>query len=259
MKVAAIQMNTVDDARRNEAVAERLIRQAAGAGAGFVALPEVAWFRGRREDASPDAIPGHASRFVGALAEELGIWIHGGTLAETDAASPLPFNTAFVCSPDGRVAATYRKIHLFDIDRPDLKLMESESFGRGDRAIVLPLGAFTLGFVICYDLRFPELWMELRAMGADLFVCPANFTALTGEAHWEVLLRARAIETQSYVMAPAQWGPHPHRDFKAFGRALVADPWGRVLSSCGHEGDGFAMAEIDAAVVSEIRRSMPLR
>lgn len=258
MKAAAVQFNAVDDRARNETELDALIRSAARAGARFVALPEVAWWRGPKGGASAEPVPGPATAFCGALAKELGLWIHGGTVAEIDPGGGLSWNTAFVVDPNGGLAAAYRKIHLFDIDRPDLRLLESESFGRGDRAVTVAVGALTVGLVICYDLRFPGLWQLLRAAGCDAFVCPANFTYPTGEAHWEILLRARAIETQSYVLAPAQWGPHPHRDFKAFGRTMIADPWGRIVASCENEGNGFAIADLDKAVITEVRRSMPV-
>ncbi len=258
MKAAALQFNAINDRALNEEELAALIRSAADAGARFIALPEVAWWRGPKGGASAETIPGPATAFCGALAKELGLWIHGGTVAELDPAGGLPWNTAFLVGPDGELAARYRKIHLFDIDRPDLRLLESESFGRGNRAVTARVGAFVVGLVICYDLRFPELWQALRAAGCDAFVCPANFTYLTGDAHWEILLRARAIETQSYVLAPAQWGPHPHRDFKAYGRALIVDPWGRVIASCGNEGNGFALAELDPELIAEVRRSMPI-
>lgn len=258
MRVAAIQVNSVDDRARNERTLEALVRDAAAAGARLVALPEVAWWRGPKGGSAAEPVPGPATAFAARLAQDLGIWIHGGTLAESDPRGGLPWNTAFLVSPRGDLAATYRKVHLFDINRPDLRVLESESFAPGDRAVTARIEDWTAGLVICYDLRFPALWALGRDAGADLFICPANFTYPTGEAHWEVLLRARAIETQSWVMAPAQWGPHPQRDFRAFGHALIVDPWGRVASSCGDEGDGFALADLDRAQLDSVRRSMPV-
>lgn len=258
MRVAAIQVNSIDDRARNERVLETLIRDAASAGARLVALPEVAWWRGPKGGSAAEPVPGPATAFCARLAQELGIWIHGGTLAEADPRGGLPWNTAFLVAPSGHMVGAYRKVHLFDIDRPDLRVLESESFAPGDRAVTAKVEDWTAGLVICYDLRFPALWARVRDTGADLFICPANFTYPTGEAHWEVLLRARAIETQSWVMAPAQWGPHPHRDFRAFGHALIVDPWGRVASSCGDEGDGFALADLDRTQLESIRRSMPV-
>lgn len=263
LKIAAIQFNAVDDEAANIARIKDLVTSAAKGGAQFVALPEVAWFRGRGCDVIGDSIPGRATAALEPLARELGIWIHGGSLAEDASAlhelkGARFFNTSFVVSPDGSIAGVYRKIHLFDVDLPDLKVLESETYRSGSELVTASAGPFTLGMVVCYDLRFPGLWQKLRTAGADLFVCPANFTRPTGEAHWEVLLRARAIETQSYVVAPGQWGAHPHRNFEAYGRTLIIDPWGRILAEAGTEGDAVIMADADPEIVRNVRSHMPV-
>jgi predicted amidohydrolase len=263
LKIAAIQFNAVDDEAANIARILDLVRRAAADGAKLIALPEVAWFRGRGCDVVPDTIPGRATAVLEPLARELGVWIHGGSLAEAGGENASAnearfFNTSFVVAPDGSIAGVYRKIHLFDVEMPEMRIMESDTYRPGSELVTANAGPFTLGMVVCYDLRFPGLWQKLRTAGADLFVCPANFTRPTGEAHWEVLLRARAIETQSYVVAPGQWGPHPHRDFEAYGRTLIIDPWGKILAEAGAEGDAIVTADADPTVVAKVRGHMPV-
>lgn len=258
MKVAVLQYNSIDNEVANLIGLEALIREAAAAGAELVALPEVAYYRGKSFDAEADHMPGRVTRFCQKLATDLGIWIHGGTFAETVAGNKKLFNTSFLVSPGGKTEAVYRKVHLFDVDLPDLRLLESETFDRGHELVTAPMDGLTAGMLICYDLRFPGIWGALRARGADLFLLPVNFTAATGEAHWEVLLRARAIETQSYVAAPAQWGPHPHKNFSSYGRAMIVDPWGRIVAEAGREGNAVVIADVDPATIAAIRSNMPV-
>lgn len=264
MKVSVLQLASVDDEAANMKKLEALIRSAAAEGARLVVLPEVAYYRGRSAEGIPDRLPGRATAFIAKLAKELGLFIHGGSFAETSAQTSKLYNTSFVVDTAGHVAAVYRKIHLFDVDLPELRLMESDTFAPGSELVTAPLAdpagpdRFTLGMLVCYDLRFPGVWMALRARGADLFTLPVNFTYKTGEAHWEVLLRARAIETQSYVAASAQWGVHPHKNFSAYGRAMIIDPWGTILAAADTEGDAVVTAEVSSARVAEIRTSMPV-
>jgi predicted amidohydrolase len=258
MNLAVIQFNAVDDEERNRAGIERLLREAAEAGAEIAALPEAAWFRGPRDEIEPDLLPGRVSDFLAPLAAELNLTIHAGSIATAIPESDKTRNTSFLVTPDGAIRGVYHKIHLFDVEFENLRLFESEAHEPGDAIVVEPHRDFTFGMTICYDLRFPELWHALAAHGADLFFCPANFTFRTGEAHWETLLKARAIETQSYVAASAQWGPHPGRDFSAYGRSMIIDPWGEILAAAETTGDAILVAALRPERLAEVRRAMPV-
>ncbi|MEK8022340.1 MAG: carbon-nitrogen hydrolase family protein [Candidatus Hydrogenedentota bacterium] len=264
MKISVLQVRSIDDETVNLAKLDTMIRTAAAEGSKLVVLPEVAYYRGRSSEATPDHLPGRATKFICHLAKELGIWIHGGSFAESIPGSNKCFNTAFLSSPEGNIASVYRKIHLFNVDLPDLRLMESDTFDPGRELITAPVidadgaNSFTIGMLVCYDLRFPAVWSALRDRGANVFALPVNFTWKTGEAHWEVLLRARAIETQSYVAASAQWGEHPHKNFSAYGRAMIVDPWGVILAQAGTEGDIVISADISLEYLESVRRTMPV-
>lgn len=256
MKVAAIQFSAIDDTPANLSGLEPLIRSAHASGARLIALPETVYYRGKLGSTPALDIPNDATDFISRIAKELGVWIHGGTFAEKTGAKA--HNTSFVCDPSGHLVAKYRKVHLFDVEIPDMTITESKHTKPGDEAVDLAIGDFRAGLLTCYDLRFPGIWSVLRERGVDLFILPANFTRKTGEAHWEILLRARAVETQSYVVAPGQWGFHPGIEVPTYGRSMIIDPWGRILADAGMEGDGFAIADLDPAVVMETRRNMPV-
>jgi predicted amidohydrolase len=255
---AAVQMSSGADKAANLARALALIREAAARGARLVVLPEVFAWRGPRaeEAAAAEPVPGPTTAALGALAGELGIVLCAGSLLETVAGEPRPYNTSCVFDPRGALVARYRKLHLFDVELPGrVSVRESATRAPGTEVVTVPTALGTLGLSICYDLRFPELYRALVRAGAEILLVPSAFTFPTGAAHWEVLCRARAVENQCYVIAPDQTGTSPH-GFADYGDSLIADPWGRVLARAG-DGDGVVTAEIDRASLARIRRELP--
>jgi predicted amidohydrolase len=260
MKIAAIQMCSGLNPDDNLAALTPMVAEAAAAGARYVLTPEVALiFPENRDQLRSVAAPfeGHPQLAgVGALARQHGIFLQVGSL-------PIPLedgrfaNRSVLFGPDGEQVATYDKIHLFDADIAGLNAYrESATYRGGDAAVVVPLEDFTLGFSICYDMRFPRLYNALAKAGATLIAVPAAFTVPTGEAHWHVLLRARAIETGSYVIAAAQGGSHPNGR-STYGHSIIIDPWGRVIAELEHDKPGVLLADIDAAAVTEARQRVP--
>jgi predicted amidohydrolase len=192
------------------------------------------------------------------LARRHGIHVHGGSLVENGGEKL--FNTTVVFDPEGREIARYRKIHLFDITGPDgTGYRESALYGAGDRLVSFTAGGITFGCTICYDMRFAEEYIALRRAGAEAILVPSNFTLQTGKDHWEVLLRARAIESQCWILAAASWGQYEERGAQrsVYGHSLVADPWGHVVAKVS-DGTGWATARIDPAVTARVRRDMPV-
>ncbi len=186
------------------------------------------------------------------------MWVHGGSLFERDGGQV--FNTTVVFDRNGREVARYRKMHLFDVTTPDGRsYRESDVVGRGREVVTYEAEGITVGCTICYDLRFPELYLELARRGAELILVPAAFTRETGRDHWEVLLRARAIETQCYVAAPAQWGPFPTETGTAwtYGRSMIVGPWGQVLAQV-QDGTGVAAVELDLDYLRRVRELVPV-
>ena len=255
---AAVQLCSTADVERNLSSAEGLVRQAAARGARLVALPEHFGYLTREGQPAPHAqsLDGPWIARFARLARELHLTLVVGTLSETIPGSALTHNTSVVVTPDGQLLGHYRKIHLFDPALPDLvHLRESDTTLPGTSASAFRSACGTLGLAICYDLRFPELFRTLGLEGVEVFVTPSAFTARTGPDHWEVLLRCRAIENLSYVVAPAQWGQHgPERS--SHGRSMIVDPWGTVLD-CLPAGEGFVLAEIDLASLHETRLRFP--
>lgn len=260
MKIAAIQMCSGLDPEANLAALEPLLAEAAAAGARYVLTPEVTLiFPENRDQLRSVAAPfeGHPQLArIGELARQYGIFIHIGSL-------PIPLadgrfaNRAVLFGPDGQQVALYDKIHLFDADIAGLNAYrESATYKGGDRAVTADLGPIRLGFAICYDMRFPRLFNTLANAGAGLMAVPAAFTVPTGEAHWHVLLRARAIETGSYVIAAAQGGAHANGR-STYGHSLIVDPWGRIIAELDHDRPGVLLAEIDPEAVVEARRRVP--
>ncbi|MGQ9689456.1 MAG: carbon-nitrogen hydrolase family protein [Desulfobaccales bacterium] len=260
MWVAAVQLNSTADIDANLARARELVRLVAARGAELVALPEHFAYLGPedRRPPSAQALDGPLIQEFGALARNLGIFLLLGSFPEIAASEAPPYNTSVLLGRDGTILAAYRKMHLFDIDLPGGPSYQESRFIQPGREVVtspLPGTPFTAGLAVCYDLRFPELFRALVARGANLLLLPAAFTLHTGRDHWEVLLRARAIENQAYVIAPAQWGLHsPGR--RSYGRTLIVDPWGTVLAQAP-DAEGFILAEIDQARLSRLRREMP--
>jgi len=260
MRIALVQMRSGPDPDANLAALLPMLEQAAAGGASYILTPEVTMaFAENREGLAKVAAPFEEHpqlARVGALARQLGIHIHIGSLAV-----PLPdgrfANRSVLFRPDGEVAATYDKIHLFDADIAGLNAYrESATYAGGGQAVTAALGEFTLGMSICYDMRFPALYNSLANAGANLIAVPASFTVPTGQAHWHVLLRARAIETGSYVIAAAQGGRHLNGR-ATYGHSLVIDPWGRVIAELDHDEPGILLADIDLALVAEARQRVP--
>ena len=260
MKIAAIQMCSGLDPAANLAALEPLLAEAADQGARYALTPEVTMiFPENRDQLKSVAAPfeGHPQlAAVGELARRHDMHVHIGSL-------PIPLedgrfaNRSVLFGPDGKQRAIYDKIHLFDADIAGLNAYrESATYKGGEQAVTAALEDFTLGFSICYDMRFPRLYNTLANAGASLMAVPAAFTVPTGQAHWHVLLRARAIETGSYVIAAAQGGSHPNGR-STFGHSLVVDPWGKVLAELEHDRPGVLVAEINRAAVAEARRRVP--
>lgn len=267
-KAGCIQMTAGPELQGNIAQASQLIRQAAGQGADFVLTPENTSFMipGRRNILA-NALPeeGHpALEAFSALARELGIWLLLGSLTidprtREEASKDPPervANRSFLMTPEGMIAARYDKIHMFDVDIPDGQTYrESRTFRPGEDAVTAELPWGKLGMTVCYDVRFAGLYRQLARAGAEFISVPAAFTRFTGQAHWHVLLRARAIETGCFILAPAQCGTHAE-ERQTYGHALIVAPWGEVLADAG-EDPGVVVAEIDPARVSEARSMVP--
>lgn len=259
MRVALCQLRSGDDVEANVACAERLLREAAEGGADLAALPEYTAYLGPRPASIAETLPGGpvGERFA-ALARDHGMWVLGGTLHET--ADGRVFDTAPLYDRNGQLVARYRKIHLYDVELPGQPpFRESASVAPGHELVTHGTDTGRLGLSVCYDVRFPELYRGLMVLGAEVVAVPAQFQALTGEAHWHVLLRARAIENQCFVVAPAQWGAFgaPEDRRRSFGHSLVVDPWGRVLVEAPEEGDGVWFAELDMAELRRVRQMLP--
>ncbi len=256
--VAAVQMSSGPDRAANVARAEALIRRAAGRGARLVVLPEVFAWRGTRpgDPGATEPVPGPTTATLAALARELGIHLCAGSLLETVAGESRPYNTSCLFDPQGELIARYRKMHLFDVEIPGrVSVRESDTRAPGDAVVTARTALGTLGLSICYDLRFPELYRALVRAGAQVLLVPSAFTFPTGAAHWEVLCRARAIESQCYLIAADQTGTSPH-GFADWGDSLIVDPWGRVLARAG-DGEGVITAEIDLAYLARVRQELP--
>ena len=255
--MAAIQMSSTPEKRENIETAERLIRNAASAGAELVALPELWSCHGLekvyRENAEP--VPGPTTDFLAELARELGIYVLGGSILEGGHDSEKLSNTSTVFGPDGELSAVYRKIHLFDVELSDREYLESASIAPGREIVAAKAGVATLGLSVCYDVRFPELYRLLALRGAEVLMVPAAFTLQTGKDHWELLLRARAVENQAFVVAPAQWGQKADGRW-TYGRSMIVDPWGTVLAQCP-DSDGHVLAELDLDHLDRFRDEFP--
>jgi nitrilase len=261
VRVAAIQMTSAADVPANIATARRLLREAAQAGARIAALPENFSFMGR-QDADKRAIAepdggGPVQAFLSATARELGLLIIGGTTPIAPVPGERVAAACLVYDDQGRRVGRYDKIHLFDVDIPgkDERYRESTHIAPGSRMELVPTPAGLLGLSVCYDMRFPELFRPMAAAGAQWFTVPAAFTVPTGRAHWETLLRARAIENLSFVVAPAQWGRHASGR-ETYGDSLVIDHWGTVLARLP-SGEGIVIAELDLDAQQAARREFP--
>jgi predicted amidohydrolase len=262
MQVGLVQLNTQEDVLGNLERVRHWTAQAAAEGAQIVALPENFAFMGeearKRELAEriDGAFPGPILSALQESASKHGVWILGGGMPERSDDVARPYNTCVVVDPRGNVAAKYRKVHLFDVTVPDgTAYRESNATSPGSEAVTVEVLGVRMGLSICYDVRFPELFRRLVDQGARVVVVPSAFTVPTGKDHWHPLLRARAIENQVFVLAPAQHGKHP-RGRQTFGKSLVVDPWGEVIAQCS-EGEGMVLARLDFDYQDHVRTALP--
>jgi predicted amidohydrolase len=257
MRAAAIQLNSTTDVDRNLATAERLVDAAAAAGAELVVLPEKWSALGPGEVLVRLAEPldGPIVTAAREWARRLGITLLAGSVGERIEGSERIANTSLLIAPDGEIEATYRKIHMFDVDVGGVSYRESEHERAGEEVVVASAAGTDLGMTICYDLRFPELFRILALRGARVITVPSAFTATTGRDHWEVLLRARAIEDQLFVVAANQFGTAPP-SFSSWGHSMIVDPWGRVLDVLA-DGEGHAIADLDLGEIELVRARVP--
>ena len=259
MKVAAIQMVSSTDAAANVETAQRLVREAAQAGAMLVVLPEYFCLMGRHDRdklaiaEAPD--DGPIQQMLADAAHEHGIWLIGGTLPIRTDDPDRVLNANCVYGPDGSQLLRYDKIHLFKYDNGRERYDEGNAIRAGTATMAFDAGAWRVGLSVCYDLRFPELYRELMHPPCDLLSVPAAFTYTTGMAHWELLLRARAVENQCYVIAAAQGGTHENGR-RTWGHSMVIDPWGQVLA-VQPEGEGVVLAELDLERIVAVRTQLP--
>ena len=255
---AVCQIRTTDDRARNLTTATELVRRAAGRGADAVCLPEMWPYIGPDVDtvAGAEDLDGPSMSAMQSLAQELGVWLFPGSFAERSDHPGFVHNTATVIDSDGAVRAVYRKLHLFDVAIPGgATFTESDSVVAGEEAVVVDTPFGRVGLSICYDLRFPELYQRLRDAGAEVVLAPAAFTALTGKDHWELLIRARAVENQVYVVAPEQWGVH-NAARRSHGHSLIVDPWGHIVAQAS-EQEGIALGLLDPEFLARVRRQLP--
>jgi len=260
VRVALVQTTSTDDVAANLEAASRLVEEAAARGASLIALPENFAFLRREGGPIPCAqdLDGEIVGCLRALARRLHVRILGGTFPEAVPNEPRVFNTSVLISPSGEIEAVYRKIHLFDVDLGASGggvYRESAFVAPGREVVVAQTPEAVIGLSVCYDLRFPELYRALAARGAQFLTVPSAFTRETGKDHWEVLLRARAIENQAFVLAPAQCGRHSETR-ASHGRSLVVDPWGLVLAQ-GGDRPCVVLADCDLAELARIRASLP--
>jgi deaminated glutathione amidase len=257
LRAAAVQLNSTDDYERNLRVAESLVRAAAADGADLVVLPEKWTLLGPSDAlrAAAQPLDGPALSAAASWARELGIHLVAGSVPELAEGQEKLFNTSALIGPDGAVRGVYRKIHMFDVDVDDVSYRESEAEQPGDEIVVADGGGIPVGLSVCYDLRFPELYRILALREARIVTVPAAFTERTGRDHWEVLIRARAIENQVFVVAAGQIGDAPPH-YRSFGRSMVVDPWGVVLAQAP-DTECFVAADLDITVQNEMRASLP--
>lgn len=265
--VACIQLCSTTDIEQNWKKTETMIRQAAQRGAQLICTPENTLFLGPQfhKVGLAQSVDGEWGQRFSALAKELSVHILVGSVAEKRV---LPdgsvddkkcYNTSLLFDDAGVLLASYRKIHLFDVDVPGgLTIAESDTICAGDSIVVVPTKLGCIGMSICYDLRFPEMYRKLVDAGAEIIAIPSAFTLTTGKDHWHTLLRARAIETETWVVAPGQWGTHDAEGKrKSYGHSVIIDPWGVVISDAG-EGERTVYAEIDRGQISAVRQAIPV-
>ena len=252
-------MTSGGDPQVNLDTASRWIERAVGAGAELVALPENFPLMREEFETGPNPIAqdldGPVSRLLRELARRHEVVIAAGTFPERIAGDERVYNTSLLIERDGEICGVYRKIHLFDVELPDASLCESRTVAAGSEVVVADSSLGPVGMSVCYDMRFPELYRRLAERGARVLLVPSAFTVPTGRDHWEVLLRARAIENQAFVIAAAQYGEH-NSTRRSYGRSLIIDPWGTVLATVA-DGEGMALAELDFQRLEDVRARLP--
>lgn len=258
LRVAALQLSSQKDKNENIEKALGLIKSAKTQGARLVVLPELFNCCSTLEDIvkKAESVPGPTINLLARKARQNKIYILCGSIMER-ARKGRAFNTSVLLGPRGQILGIYRKIHLFDIDIPKgIRFKESESILPGSELTTARVDGYMVGLSICYDLRFPELFRALRLRGAEIILLPSAFTTFTGKDHWEVLLRARAIENQVYIVAPNQLGTHPNR-ITTLGRSMIVDPWGTVLTQAPDK-ETLVVADLDLNLLREVRRRLPI-
>lgn len=260
MRVACLQINATENVERNLSTIEKHLSAARRLSVELAALPENALWRGPSSQlAEMAAVSSKLVAVFAAWAKKYKTAILLGSLIERNRGDSRFVNVSYLYNREGRIAGRYEKIHLFDIGiKGRLEVRESTHIRPGKRLVCARLGNIKAGLSICYDLRFPELYRGLASMGAQLIFVPANFTFETGKAHWDLLLRARAVENQAFVIAPAQVGRHPGNHILSFGRSLIVDPWGRVLARGDGRSEGVVWADLDLAAQRRIRKEFPV-
>jgi predicted amidohydrolase len=257
MRAAAVQLNSQEDKKRNLEAAGRLVAEAAADGAELVCLPEK-WnllADSTTLEAGAEPLDGPSLDAARGWSRDLGIHLVAGSIAERVEGHDRLFNTSLLIGPDGEDLASYRKIHMFDVEVGGVTYRESESEEGGEEIVSAEIGDLQLGLTVCYDLRFPELYRILAVRGARLITVPSAFTAATGRDHWEVLLRARAIENQAFVVAANQFGPAPPH-YESYGRSAIVDPWGVILAMAPDE-ECFVAADLDLEAQQRVRDRLP--
>ncbi len=260
IRACLVQFNAGSNLRKNLERLERILLKAYAIRPDFIALPENFAWRGVSSDLSKTAkaSPDILARFQ-AIAKAKKSAFLLGSLLETSNQPGQFYNTAYWISREGRLVSKYRKIHLFDVVIPGcLKVRESKHILSGNALVMVKVKGVPAGLSICYDLRFPELYRKLSAKGAKILFVPANFTYETGKAHWEVLLKARAVENLCFVVAPGQVGRHPESGIRSFGKSLILDPWGRVLAEASSKGEEVLWADLDLVEQGKLRQSFPV-
>jgi predicted amidohydrolase len=256
--IGAVQMTSTADRARNLDTALRLVNEAADLGAKLVGLPENFAYMGPEDGrlATAETLEGPTLGAFRELARRRDIFVLAGSIAEKVDEPRKTANTSVLIGDDGSIVAAYRKIHLFDVNIPDgARYAESEVVAPGDKVMVAPTPLGRIGLTVCYDLRFPELYRKLSSLGAEILCIPSAFTLFTGKDHWEVLVRARAVENLAYVLAPAQVGRHSSSR-QTFGNAMVVDPWGVVLARCP-DGEGVCVAPFRRDRLERVRLELP--
>lgn len=258
VRVAALQMRSGTDVEKNLLAATELVHVAADQGATYIQLPEYFNYYGPAKHFADVAeeIPGVTSRAMGEVARERHVTLHLGSMLQDSRSAERSANTSVLLGDDGAIIALYQKTHLFDIDVPgEVSYRESAAIAAGSRLVVAELDGFTLGLSICFDVRFAELYRQLALRGATVFAVPSAFSAVTGPAHWEVLLRARAIENHAFVIAATQAGT-TEEGLATYGHAMIIDPWGSVLAQSSGDEQEVVLCDIDLSQVARRRREI---